>query len=64
MNKVRFPVPGHVGERVRAHVVLADVVAKGTGTLVTLDLTMEIKGSDKPGCLCQFLVLLLGEPTA
>ena len=62
LNKVRFPVPVHVGDRVRARATLAGVAEKGTGTLVTLDLVMEIEGSEKPGCLCQFLVLLLGEP--
>jgi len=64
LNKARFPVPVHVGDRIRAHAVLADVVPKGSGTLVTLDLTLEIDGSDKPGVLCEFLVLLLGEPVA
>lgn len=68
LNKARFPVPVHVGDRIRAHAVLAhavlaDVVPKGSGTLVTLDLTLEIEGSDKPGVLCEFLVLLLGEPS-
>ena len=29
---------GSCGDRIRAHAVLADVVPKGSGTLVTLDL--------------------------
>lgn len=62
LDKARFPTPVHVGDRVRAHATLADVAVKGTGTLVSLDLALEIEGEERPGCLCRFLVLLLGEP--
>ena len=44
----------------------AKYIGKGSGTLVTLDLTLEIDGGDgtvKPGSLCEFLVVLLGEPS-
>lgn len=62
LDKARFPTPVHVGDRIRAHATLADVAQKSTGTLVTLDLTLEIEGEERPGCLCRFLVLLLGDP--
>jgi acyl dehydratase len=51
-DKVRFPAPVPVGSRVRGHgeVVAADPV-KGDGVQVTVRITVQIEGSDKPGCV-------------
>lgn len=51
-DKVRFPAPVKAGARVRGRgeVVAAEPV-KGDGVQVTVRVTVEIEGSDKPGCV-------------
>lgn len=51
-DKVRFPAPVPVGARVRGHgeVVAAEAV-KGDGVQVTVRISVQIEGSDKPGCV-------------
>ncbi|MEG0818494.1 MAG: MaoC family dehydratase [Brevundimonas sp.] len=43
LDKVRFLAPVKVGSRIRG--------AKGTGVQVTVDVTVEIEGEDKPACI-------------
>ncbi|GAA4002045.1 MaoC family dehydratase [Comamonas faecalis] len=51
-DKVRFPSPVPVGSRVRGHgVVVAAEPVKGDGVQVTVRVTVQIEGSDKPGCV-------------
>jgi len=52
-NKVRFPSPVKVGARLRLGAVVASVEDTPGGVQVTLDLTMETEGSDKPSCVAQ-----------
>ena len=51
-DKVRFPAPVRAGARIRGRgeVVGAEPV-KGDGVQVTVRITVEIEGSDKPGCV-------------
>jgi acyl dehydratase len=51
-EKVRFPAPVRAGARIRGRgeVVAAEPV-KGDGVQVTVRVTVEIEGSDKPGCV-------------
>lgn len=51
-GKVRFPAPVRVGSRVRGRgeVVAAEAIA-GDGVQVTVRVTVEIEGLDKPGCV-------------
>ncbi len=51
-DKVRFPAPVKVDSRVRGRgqVVAAEPV-KGDGVQVTVRISVEIDGSDKPGCV-------------
>ena len=51
-DKVRFPEPVKVDSRVRgrAEVVAAEPV-KGDGVQVTVRISVEIEGADKPGCV-------------
>jgi acyl dehydratase len=51
-EKVRFPAPVRAGARMRGRgeVVAAEPV-KGDGVQVTVRITVEIEGSDKPGCV-------------
>lgn len=51
-DKVRFPAPVKVNSRVcgRGAVVAAEPV-KGDGVQVTVRVSVEIEGADKPGCV-------------
>lgn len=51
-EKVRFPSPVKVGSCVRGcgQVVAAEVI-KGDGVQVTVRISVEIQGQDKPGCV-------------
>jgi acyl dehydratase len=51
-DKVRFPAPVKVGARIRGRgeVVAAEPV-KGEGVQITVRISVEIEGADKPGCV-------------
>jgi len=51
-ERVRFPSPVRAGSRIRGHgeVVAAEEV-KGGGAQVTVRITVEIEGGDKPACV-------------
>ena len=51
-DKVRFPAPVKVNARIRGRgeVVAAEPV-KGDGVQVTVRISVEIEGTDKPGCV-------------
>ena len=51
-EKVRFPAPVRAGARIRGRGegVAAEAI-KGEGVQVTVRVTVEIEGSDKPGCV-------------
>lgn len=51
-DRVRFPAPVKAGSRVRGsgRVVAAEPVAGG-GVQVTIRITVEVEGSDRPGCV-------------
>ena len=59
LNKVRFPHPVKVGQRVRAHVRLDDVIDLPAGKQVNATYTIEIEGQAKPACVAETVVLLL-----
>jgi acyl dehydratase len=51
-DKVRFPAPVKVGSRLRGcGQVLAAEPVKGDGVQLTVRISVEIEGSDKPGCV-------------
>lgn len=54
LNKVRFPAPVPVNSRLRGRFVLAafETIAGG-GAQLTMDVTMEREGADKPVCVAQ-----------
>jgi len=52
-NKVRFPSPVPVGSRVRAGALLASVEDVAGGAQVTMDVTFEVEGQEKPACVAQ-----------
>lgn len=53
INKLRFPTPVPVGGRLRAGASLAAVDDIAGGAQVTLDVTFEVEGKDKPACVAQ-----------
>ena len=63
-DKVRFPAPEPVGSHVRGHgqVMAAEPVA-GDGVQVTVRITVQIEGSDKPGCVVDTISRLFFEGT-
>ena len=63
-DKVRFPAPVPVGSHVRGHgqVIAAEPVA-GDGVHVTVRITVQIEGSDKPGCVVDTISRLFFEGT-
>jgi len=58
-NKVRFPSPVPVGAHVRTSSVLKSVEIKGNMLELVNELTMEIKGSDKPACVAESVLRLV-----
>jgi acyl dehydratase len=59
-NKVRFITPVPVNSRVRARGSIASVEDFGNGRQVTIDLTFEIEGIEKPACVAQVISRIYG----
>jgi acyl dehydratase len=55
LNKVRFPAPLPVGGRVRMTARLANVEDIPGGAQLTMELTFEREGGDKPVCVAESL---------
>ena len=55
LNKVRFPAPMPVGDRVRMRMRLAQVDEIPGGAQITMELTFEREGGDKPVCVAESL---------
>jgi acyl dehydratase len=55
LNKVRFPAPLPVGSKVRMTATLADVEDIQGGAQVTMALTFEAEGGEKPVCVAETL---------
>jgi acyl dehydratase len=53
LNKVRFPAPVPVGSKVRLGATLAGVEDVAGGVQVTVHMTYEIEGKDKPACVAE-----------
>jgi acyl dehydratase len=57
-NRVRFPAPLPVGDRVRMRMVLAKVEEIPGGVQLTTELTFEREGGEKPVCIAESLTRL------
>ncbi|MDQ1437686.1 MAG: hypothetical protein QOK43_1315 [Acidimicrobiaceae bacterium] len=53
INKLRFPAPVPVGSKLRAGATLSSVEEIPGGAQVTMDITFEVDGQDKPACVAQ-----------
>jgi acyl dehydratase len=60
VNKVRFPAPVRVGSRIRSRVVMGEVSDAPAGKQLTFRHTIEVEGQDKPACVAEAVVLLIG----
>ena len=58
LNRVRFPSPLPVGSQVRLHLRLVSVDETPGGLQLTLGLTFERQGAEKPVCVAESLVRL------
>ena len=52
-NKVRFPSPVPVGSKVRAGAQLVSVEDVAGGAQVTMSVTFEVEGKEKPSCVAE-----------
>jgi acyl dehydratase len=55
LNRVRFPSPLPVGEKVRMRAKLAEVEDISGGAQITMELTFERDGGEKPVCVAESL---------
>jgi acyl dehydratase len=54
LNKVRFPNPVRVGSRVRSRTTLLSAEeVKGNGIQIVKQVTIEVEGEPKPGCVAE-----------
>ncbi len=64
VNKVRFPAPMPVGERVRMRLRLASVDDVPGGAQIVTELTFERDGAEKPVCVAESLSRVYVAPDA
>jgi acyl dehydratase len=53
MNRMRFPHPVKVEDRVRVRTVLQAVEEVAGGLQIISQMTIEIEGEEKPGCVAE-----------
>lgn len=58
VDKVRFPAPVMVGDRVRLRQTLHALEPQGDGHRLTSRCTVEVEGGDKPACVAEMVGLL------
>jgi acyl dehydratase len=51
LDRVRFPAPLPVGKRVRLHAKLTELSEVPGGAQMTVQVTFEVEGGDKPVCV-------------
>ena len=56
LNRVRFPTPVKMGSFIRARFTLAGVKDFAEGADLTLAVTVELQGSEKPCCVAEWIV--------
>lgn len=58
LNQVRFPYPVKVGNRVRARTVIQSVTPIKRGLEIVQEITVEIEGCRRPGCVAESVIRL------
>lgn len=59
VNKVRFPAPVPVGSTLRATVTVTDITESPAGSVLTTKYVVD-GGANKPACVAETLVLIVG----
>lgn len=62
LNRVRFPAPVRVGSRLRGRFKLLAYEPLEGGAQLTVEVTVEIEGGDKPACVAESLSRSYGAP--
>jgi acyl dehydratase len=62
-DKVRFPAPVKVGARVRGHGVIQKAERIGDAVQLTMRVSVEVEGQDKPGCVADILARFVFMPS-
>ena len=60
LDRVRFVHPVAVGSRIRPRIALHAIEPIAGGWHVTLDVTVEIEGANKPACVARMIARLYG----
>ena len=53
LNRVRFPAPVRAGSRLRGHFRLLAYEAIAGGAQLTVEVSVEVEGADKPACVAE-----------
>jgi acyl dehydratase len=53
LNRVRFPAPVRAGSRLRGRFLLLRYEPLDGGAQLTVEVTIELEGSDKPACVAE-----------
>jgi len=53
LNRVRFPAPVRVGSRLRGRFKLLAYEPIDGGVQLTIEVTVQLDGSDKPACVAE-----------
>jgi acyl dehydratase len=56
LNRVRFPAPVPVGQKIRARMLLQALEAFAGGVQMNWEVTMEAEGGDKPVCVAELIL--------
>ena len=59
LNKVRFPQPVKVGQRIRGSAELTEAAPGKQGTQAVVRWTLEIDGEAKPACIAEMVSVLV-----
>ncbi len=59
-NKVRFITPVRVGAKLRARAAISDVAQLDGAVQVTMTVTVEIEGSEKPAAVAESIIRFIG----
>lgn len=63
LNRVRFTAPVPVNSHLRGHILLHSVERAGPSARVTLNVTIERRGSAEPVCVGDMLIFVRDSPT-
>lgn len=64
LEKVRFPAPVRPGDRIRARAAVVAEDDATAGVLMRVRYTVEIEGQERPACVVEALMLIVGESVA